>query len=96
MVHLGSDFLPHQLLGLEAQHVDLSVTVAHVADNAPVLHLVHVVAGHHVLVSSCRDHYINTLDYLCQFHNLSEKQIWHMNGNHFLGHIVQQFSFNSH
>ena len=49
--------------------------MAHVADNAAILHLVHVVAGYHVLVPSCRDHYINTLDYLCQFHNLSEKQI---------------------
>ena len=75
MIHLGTDLLPHQFLCLQAQHVNLRVAVAHVADNAPILHLVHVVAGHHVLVSSCRDHYINTLDYLCQFHNLSEKQI---------------------
>ena len=65
VINLGSDLFPDQLLGLQAQHVNLSVAVAHVADNAAVLHLVHVVTGHHVLVPSCRDHYINTLDYLC-------------------------------
>ena len=92
MIHLGTDFLPHQLLRLQAQHINLSVAVAHVADNAPVLHLVHVVTGHHVLVSSCRDHNINALDYLCQFHNLSEKQTWHKSANYFLGHIIQRFS----
>merc|ERR1719234_799421 len=70
VVHLGSDFLPDQLLRLEAEHVDLGVAVAHVADNAPVLHLVHVVPGHHVLVAGCRDYDVNALDNLCQLHNL--------------------------
>ena len=62
MINLGSDLLPDQLLGFQAENVNLSVAVAHVADNAAILHLVHVVAGHHVLVPSCCDHYINTLD----------------------------------
>lgn len=56
MIHLAPHLLPGQVLGLEAKDVDLCVGVAHVTDDAAVLHLVHVVAGHNVLVPGGGDH----------------------------------------
>ena len=70
MVHLGAHLLPHQLLGLQAEHVDLGVTMAHVAHDAAVLHLVHVVARDHVLVAGRSDHDVDPLDDFSQLHNL--------------------------
>ncbi len=58
-MHLAADFLPGEVLGLEAEDVYLCVGVAHVAHNTPVLHLVHVVSRHHVLVARRGDHNIH-------------------------------------
>ena len=55
---------------LQTQHVYLRVAVAHVADNAPVLHLVHVVPRHHVLVPGGGDHNVHLPHHLRQLHHL--------------------------
>ena len=70
MIHLGTDLLPHQLLCLQAQHVNLRVAVAHVAHNAAVFHLVHVVARDHVLVTGGGDDDVNLLHNLGELHHL--------------------------
>ena len=62
VVHLGAHLLPHQLLGLQAEHIDLGVTMAHVAHDTAILHLVHVVARDHVLVAGRSDHDVDPLD----------------------------------
>ena len=59
---LTAHFLPGEVLCLEAEHVHLCVGVSHVAYDAAVLHLVHVVPRHHVLVTRCRDHNIHLKD----------------------------------
>jgi hypothetical protein len=57
--YLAANFLPGEVLCLETEYVHLCVGVAHVADDAAVLHFVHVVSRHHVLVARGRDHNIN-------------------------------------
>ena len=48
-------------------HVDLRVGVAHVADDGARLHLVHVLARHHVLVAGGRDEQVDVADDLAEF-----------------------------
>lgn len=54
--HLASHALPQQVRCAQRVHIHLGVAVPHVADDAAVLHALHVVARHHALVASRRYH----------------------------------------
>ncbi len=56
MVHVVPDFLPGEVGRLERVDVDFGAGVAHIADNAAVLHGDHVLAGDDALVARARDH----------------------------------------
>ncbi len=70
MVDLGANLLPGQVLGLERHDVDLGVGVSHVADDAAVLHLVHVLAGDDALVAGGRDDDVHVLDDVLELDHL--------------------------
>ena len=55
--------------GGATHHVNLRVRVAHVTEQGPVLHPVHVVAGDDILVPGGRDDDIHLTDHLAHLHH---------------------------
>ncbi len=56
MVDIGSDLLPRDIGRLKSVHIDLSIRMTHVADDAAVLHCLHVLAGDDALIPSGSHH----------------------------------------
>lgn len=50
-------------------NINLSIRMAHIANNTTVLHFVHMFSCDNVLVSSCSDHNINISNDFIQFYN---------------------------